>query len=232
VIQVDPHDRRYHVENDWLSAYWHFSFDHYYDPARIAFGALRVFNDDTVAPRSGFPLHPHRDMEIVTLVLAGTLEHEDNQGNQGVLTVGEVQVMSAGTGIVHAERNPSPTVPLRLLQIWILPAQKGGRPRWAQAPFPLDAGRGPLVPVASGQGRRGALSIGQAATVFRGKLGPGEAGSHDLEGGRRAYLFVVGGTVTVNGHPLQSGDAARVEDEPTVSLKADRTVELLLLDLP
>jgi redox-sensitive bicupin YhaK (pirin superfamily) len=232
VIQVEPQDARYHFRNDWLSACWHFSFDHYYDPARVRFGALRVFNDDTVAPRSGFPLHPHRDMEIVTIVLAGTLEHEDNQGNRGVLTAGEVQVMSAASGIVHAERNPSPTVPLHLLQIWIEPAHPGGRPRWAQASYAPEPGRGPLVPVASGEGRRGALPIGQAATVYRGKLGPGEAVSHELAAGRRAYAFVIGGTLTANGHALKTADAARVEGEPALRFEADRAADLLLLDLP
>src|SRR5947209_6824301 len=123
MITLDRHDQRYHFENDWLSAYWHFSFDHYHDPARVSFGPLRVFNDDTIQPRSGFPMHAHRDREIVTVVLSGTLEHEDNQGNRGLVEVGEVQVMSAGTGIVHAERNPSATVPVHLLQIWIQPTR-------------------------------------------------------------------------------------------------------------
>jgi quercetin 2,3-dioxygenase len=232
MIQLDPHDRRYHFQNDWLSAYWHFSFDHYYDPARVSFGPLRVFNDDTVRPRSGFPMHPHRDMEIVTVVLAGTLEHEDNQGNRSVLEAGEVQVMSAGTGIVHAERNPSPTVPLHLLQIWIQPERRGGRPRWQQARFERDATRGPLIAVASGEERPGALPLGQAATVYRITLGPGDATVHELGAGRRGYVFVVSGAATLGSHTLEPGDAARVEDEPSVALKAARSADLVLLDLP
>jgi len=232
MIRVDPHARRYHFQNDWLSAYWHFSFDHYHDPARMGFGLLRVFNDDTVRPRHGFPMHPHRDMEIVTVVLAGTLEHEDNHGHRGVLEAGEVQVMSAGTGIVHAERNPSPTVPLHLLQIWIQPEQRGGRPRWQQAAFPHDATRGPVIALASGEDRAGALPIGQAATIYRVKLGAGEALTHDLAPGRRAYLFVIGGAATVGDHALEPGDAARIEDEHALGFKATRSVDLLLLDLP
>ncbi len=232
MIQVDRHDQRYHFKNEWLSAYWHFSFDHYHDPARTRFGPLRVFNDDTVAPRSGFPLHPHRDMEIVTVVLSGTLEHEDNHGNRGVLTLGEVQVMSAGTGIVHAERNPSLTVPLHLLQIWIEPDRHGGRPTWAQAMFRHEAGRGPLLAVVSGENRRGALPIGQAATIYRGKLGPGESAAHELAPGRRGYVFIVGGAVAVNGQPLETGDAGRIEDAPNATFRAGTAADFLLLDLP
>ena len=232
MIHVEGRDRRYHFENDWLSAYWHFSFDHYHDPARMGFGPLRVFNDDRIRPRNGFPMHPHRDMEIVTIPLSGTLEHEDNQGNRGVLEAGEVQVMSAGTGIVHAERNPSATVPVHLLQIWIVPARRGGRPRWQQAAFPHDAERGPIIALASGEARAGALPIGQAATIYRVKLGPGEAITHELRAGRRAYLFVIGGAASVAGQALEPGDAARIEDEHVLSLKATRSADLLLLDLP
>ncbi|MBI4012744.1 MAG: pirin family protein [Candidatus Rokubacteria bacterium] len=232
MIQVDRQARRYHLENEWLSAYWHFSFDHYYDPERLHFGPLRVFNDDTIRPRSGFPMHPHREMEIVTVVLAGTLEHEDNQGNRGVLEAGEVQVMSAGTGIVHAERNPSPTVPLHLLQIWIMPERRGGRPRWAQRAFRHDATSGPVVALASGQDRPGALPLDRAATIYRLKLGTGQALTHDLQPGRRAYLFAMGGTATVGDLVLAPGDSARVEDEPGVSLAAEGSADLLLLDLP
>ncbi|HEV8308424.1 MAG TPA: pirin family protein [Methylomirabilota bacterium] len=232
MIHVDRHDQRYHFRNDWLSAYWHFSFDHYHDPTRTQFGPLRVFNDDTVKPRSGFPMHPHRDMEIVTVVLAGTLEHEDNQGHRGLLTAGEVQVMSAGTGIVHAERNPSSTVPLHLLQIWIEPTRRGGRPSWAQAAFAHEAGRGPRIALASGEGLPGALPIGQAATIYRLKLGPGEAVTHEVSPRRRAYLFVIGGTATLGEHSLETGDAVRLQGEPVVSLKGTRSADLLLLDLP
>ena len=232
MMQIDRQGQRYHFENEWLSAYWHFSFDHYYDPARTHFGPLRVFNDDTIHPRSGFPMHAHRDMEIVTVVQAGTLEHEDNQGNRGVLEAGEVQVMSAGTGIVHAERNPSPTVPLHLLQIWITPERPGGRPRWAQRAFRHGTGSGPVLAIASGEERPGALPIGRAATIYHIKLGPGETVTHELAPGRRAYLFVIGGTATVGGVTLEPGDSARLEDEPALAAKAERAPELLLLDLP
>ncbi len=230
--QLDRQAERYHFANDWLSAYWHFSFDHYHDPARLGFGPLRVFNDDTIRPRSGFPMHPHRDMEIVTVVLSGTLEHEDNQGHQGVLEAGEVQVMSAGTGIVHAERNPSATVPLHLLQIWIHPEARGGRPRWAQRAYRHDAASGPVLALASGEGRPGALPIGQAASIYRVRLRPGERFAHPLAAGLRAYLFVVSGGGAAEGATLEAGDALRVEDEPAVGLAATRASDLLLLDLP
>ncbi|MBI3456587.1 MAG: pirin family protein [Candidatus Rokubacteria bacterium] len=232
MIQVDRRDQRYHFENDWLSAYWHFSFDHYYDPARTHFGPLRVFNDDTVRPRRGFPMHPHREMEIVTVVLSGTLEHEDNQGNREILEAGEVQVMSAGTGIVHAERNPSPTVPLHLLQIWIRPERFGGPPHWVQAAFRHEAPHGPIIALASGEGRAGALPLGQSATIYWVKLGPAEAVTFRLRPGRRAYLFAIGGGAALAGHDLQPGDAVRIQAERAVRLRATRSADLLLLDLP
>jgi redox-sensitive bicupin YhaK (pirin superfamily) len=232
MVQVDRQSDRYHFRNDWLSAYWHFSFDHYYDPARLGFGPLRVFNDDTVKPRSGFPMHPHRDMEIVTIVLSGSLEHEDNQGNRGLLEADEVQVMSAGTGIVHAERNPSSTVPLHLLQIWLRPEDRGGRPRWAQQAFRHGTESGPFLAVASGQDRPGALPIGQAATVYRVRLAPGESATHDLAPGRRAYVFCIGGTATLGMAGLEPGDSARIEEESALGIKASRGTDLLLLDLP
>jgi quercetin 2,3-dioxygenase len=232
MIALDRHAQHYHFQNDWLSADWHFSFDHYHDPARVAFGPLRVFNDDTVQPSSGFPMHGHRDMEIVTVVLSGTLEHEDNQGNRGLVEAGEVQVMSAGTGIVHAERNPSAIVPVHLLQIWIRPTRRGGRPRWAQAAFRHDGSDGPLIALASGEDRPGTLPIGQAATIYRARLAPGEAVTHELGPGRRAYLFAIGGAATAAGHALDSGDVARIEDEKALELTATRSADLLLLDLP
>jgi len=232
MLQVDRQAGRYHFQNEWLSAYWHFSFDHYYDPARLAFGPLRVFNDDTVQPRSGFPMHPHREMEIVTVVLSGTLEHEDNQGNRGVLEAGEVQVMSAGTGIVHAERNPSSTVPLHLLQIWIHPEERGGRPRWAQRAFPHDASTGPVQVLASGQDRLGALPLGQAATIYRIRVGPRESLGWELIPSRRAYVFAISGDLSVGGIGLERGDSVRVEDESSVIIEASRPSDVLLLDLP
>jgi quercetin 2,3-dioxygenase len=177
-------------------------------------------------------MHAHREMEIITLVIAGTLEHEDNQGNRGVLEAGEVQVMSAGTGIVHAERNPSTTVPLHLLQIWIRPEERGGRPRWAQRAFRHGAGTEPLLALASGHARPGALPIDQAATIYRGRPGPGGDVTHEVGAGRRAYLFVIAGSVTVGGESLDPGDSARVEDEPRVTVAAARPSDLLLLDLP
>ena len=232
MITITRKDQLHHFENDWLSAYWHFSFDHYYDPNNMAFGQLRVFNDDTVRPRSGFPRHGHKDMEIVTLVLGGMLEHEDDQGNRGLLRAGEVQVMSAGWGIGHAERNPSSDEPLHLFQIWFLPLTRRHPPRWEQRAFPAADRRSRLLPVVSDGSVPGALQIDQNVTIFMGSLGAGDALTHSLGEGRRAYLVGIDGEWTLNGQPVNPGDAARVSGEAALSVKAAGPAELVLLDLP
>jgi redox-sensitive bicupin YhaK (pirin superfamily) len=196
-----------------------------------------VFNEDIVQPRSGFPRHSHRDMEIVTYVLAGELEHEDNQGNRGHILPGEVQVMSAGTGIAHAERNPS-DAPLHLLQIWIVPRTRGLAPRWEQHRFSPDERRGTLLPVVTpaGAGATHAspskLQIDQDATFFVASLAPGETVSHASEPGRRAYVFAISGALDLNSVALETGDQARITEEPTLTLTARAASELILIDLP
>lgn len=231
MIKVVRSEERYHADMGWLSTYWHFSFDTYYDPANTNWGALRVFNDDVVRPGQGFGMHPHRDMEIVTYVLEGELEHRDNQGNTGVIRPGEVQVMSAGAGIVHSEYNHSKDRPVHLLQLWILPRTKGLKPRWEQRPFRSADRSGVLLPVVSAGGIPGTLAIDQEATIYISALRSGQEVVHGNRG-RKAYLFVIGGSLTVNGTLLGPGDQARIADEPELTLKAVEDVELILLDLP
>jgi redox-sensitive bicupin YhaK (pirin superfamily) len=222
---------RYHHQTDWLSTYWHFSFDHYYDPRNVSFGALRVFNDDTVQPSTGFPPHSHADMEIISYVLAGALEHRDGQGNRGVIGAGELQVMSAGTGITHAEYNPSPTDPVHFLQIWVLPRRRGREPRWEQRAFARADRAGRLLPVVSG-GDGGTLWIDQDATIYVGALDTGQSVVHEASAGRRVYAFVIDGAVGLNGGDLAAGDQARISGPDRLDLSASRPSELLLIDLP
>jgi len=234
---------RYHADHGWLSTWHHFSFNDYFDPDNVSFGALRVFNDDFVQPASGFPPHSHRDMEIITYVLAGELEHQDNQGNVGRIGPGEVQVMSAGTGILHAERNPSRDTILHLLQIWIMPRTRGLRPRWEQQPFPAEARRGRLLPVvtpgdpplpagAKPAGAEGTLRIDQDASLFVASLASGQSVAHTARPGRRSYLFAISGDVELNGMPLAAGDQARISAESALDIRATAPAEIILIDLP
>ncbi|KRT72473.1 MAG: pirin family protein [Candidatus Rokubacteria bacterium CSP1-6] len=222
---------RYHHEMEWLSTYWHFSFDHYYDPANLSFGPLRVFNDDVIQPGTGFPPHSHRDMEIITYVLEGELEHQDNLGNRGRVHPGEIQVMSAGTGITHAEYNPSKSDLLHLLQIWVLPRTRSLKPRWEQREFSKAERQGRLLPVVSGAAGD-TLRIDQDAVISIAALDPGQSVTHDVRPGRRAYAFVISGALDVNGDALAAGDQARITDESRLVLAASTSTELILLDLP
>ncbi len=239
MVRVIPSRARYHFENEWLSTYWHFSFDHYYDPANESFGPLRVFNDDVIRPGGGFPLHPHREMEIVTYVIEGQLEHRDDMGNVGVISPGEIQRMSAGTGVRHSEYNRSKERPLHLLQLWILPAVPRLRPSWEQKQFSRDARAGKILPVAVPADRApadGAVRIHQDATIYTSLLRPGETLSHALDRGRRAYLFAIQGGLQVNGETLSAGDQARITGERALTLTVPAgsasPADILLLDLP
>ncbi len=232
MITVIKSDERHHADMGWLSTYWHFSFDDYYDAANMNWGALRVFNDDVIQPGQGFGSHPHRDMEIVTCVLEGELEHRDNQGNRGVIHPGEVQVMSAGTGIVHSEYNHSKDHPVHLLQLWIIPRTKGLPPRWEQRQFVPADRAGKLLPVVSGGQLPETLVIDQGAAIYVSALRAGQEVVHKSRTGRKAYLFVISGSLTVNGTPLAAGDQARIADEPELTLRATGKAELILLDLP
>ncbi|MGH9793384.1 MAG: pirin family protein, partial [Candidatus Acidiferrales bacterium] len=214
----------------------------YYDPKNMQWGALRVFNDDVIQPGQGFGMHPHRDMEIVTYVLEGALEHRDSLGNTGVIRPGEVQVMRAGTGIVHSEYNHSKKEPLRLLQLWILPRTKGLAPRWEQQRFSPADRAGKLLPVVSpgsGNGKRdgsaaipGTMQIDQDATIYLSALAAGQQAAHASAAGRKAYLFVTDGQIEVNGSTVAAGDQARIANEPKLAITAQKGAEFILLDLP
>lgn len=232
MIKVIKSNERHHRDLGWLSTYWHFSFDDYYDPANMNWGGLRVFNDDVIQPGQGFGAHPHRDMEIVTYVLEGELEHEDNQGNRGIIRPGEVQVMSAGSGIVHSEYNHSKEHPVHLLQLWILPRTKGSKPRWAQRLFTFQDRSGTLLPVVSGGDIPDTLRIDQDATIYTAALRAGQEVTHQSRTDRKGYLFVIAGSLTLNGIPLEAGDQVRIAREPELTLGAMEDAELILLDLP
>ena len=233
MITVIPSEQRHHQDFGWLDTRWHFSFGDYVDPNNMSWGPLRVFNDDVVQGGGGFEPHPHRDMEVITYVTDGELRHQDNLGNGDVIHPGEVQVMSAGKGIVHAEFNNSPDKPVRLMQLWIIPRTKGLPPRWEQKRFTREQRADRLFPVVSGSPHNGELRIDQDATVYVSSLRAGKELRHDAaHPNRRAYLFVIDGRVTLNGQALSKGDQARVRDEPSLSIRADEDAELMLLDLP
>ena len=232
MIQIIPSAQRFHVDRGWLDTYWLFSFDEYYDPANLRWSALRVFNDDVIRPGQGFGMHPHRDMEIISYVLDGALEHHDSQGNHGVLHAGELQVMSAGTGIVHSEHNHSKEQPVHFLQLWILPRTKGRKPRWQQRQFEPPERAGKLLPVVCSGAVPETLAIDQDAVVYLSSLKPGEQVIHQAQPKRKAYLFVIAGSLSLNGTPLAAGDQARIDGEPELQIRAEKDSEMMLIDLP
>lgn len=232
MIKVIKSEERHHRDMGWLSTHWHFSFDDYYDAANMNWGVLRVFNDDVVRPAQGFGSHPHRDMEIVTYILEGELEHRDNQGNTGVVRPGEVQVMSAGTGIVHSEYNHSEENPVHFIQLWIIPRTKGLTPRWAQRQFTPEGRRGRLLPVVSSGDIPGTLTIDQDSAIYISHLRAGQEVVHKSRAGRKAYLFAISGDLILNGVPITAAGQARIADEPELTLQATEDAELILLDLP
>lgn len=223
---------RGHANHGWLDSYHSFSFADYFDPQHVQFGALRVINEDVVAPGHGFPMHGHKDMEIVTYMLSGTLEHKDSMGNGSVIRPGDVQRMSAGTGVRHSEFNPSATEAAHLLQIWLLPQKPGGAPGYEQQHFPAAERRGRLVPVASGSTHHTtAVHIQQDATLYAGLFDGAEAADYSLASNRQAYLHLARGALTVNGQRLHAGDALLIRQEPAVQLSAGKEAEVLLFDL-
>jgi redox-sensitive bicupin YhaK (pirin superfamily) len=242
---------RYHFETDWLSTHWHFSFDQYHDPANISFGPLRVFNDDVIRGGGGFPMHPHKEMEIVTYLIEGELEHRDSMGNIGRISPGEIQRMSAGTGVRHSEYNASDSNPLHLVQLWIIPAVAGLAPSWEQKKFSEKARSGSLLAIAVPENRasdeaKSAVQIHQDATIYTSLLAPKQSVRHMLAPGRRAYLFMVKGELnlqTKNGAgkelpvTLAAGDQARITGASSLELTGgtsggESRADFLLLDLP
>lgn len=231
MMKIIPSQHRYYADHGWLKTRWHFSFSDYYDPANMNWGALRVFNDDIIEGDGGFDPHPHHDMEIVTIVLEGALRHQDNLDHVGHIRPGEVQVMSAGTGIVHAEYNNSATERLRLMQLWIMPRHGHNTPRWEQKPFDLSKTNA-LLPVVSAGEIPGTLAIDQDARIYLANLTAGSTVSHPLGKDRKGYLFVIDGQMTLNGHKLSAGDQARIASEPALEMSAATAAKLIYLDLP
>ncbi len=231
-MQIIRAKDRFHLESDWLSAYWLFSFDRYYDPENLMFGPLRVFNHDKVQGGGGFPTHPHREMEIVTYVLEGELAHKDSTGGRGIIHAGEVQRMSAGTGIAHSELNASRTESVRLLQMWVLPERSGLTPSYEQRQFSSEQRTGVLLPIASGQDMPGTVKVHQDVAFYVSHLREGDRVAHELKPGRRAFLYVIEGEVTLNGENLSAGDQARITEVRNLELTSSKMCELILIDLP
>lgn len=231
MIRLRPSAERGVTQADWLDSRHTFSFNRYIDPAWTSFQSLRVINEDWIAPGGRFDWHPHRDMEILTWILSGALEHEDSTGARGVLRPGDLQKMSAGTGIFHSEANASKTEPLHLLQIWIYPSQRGLQPHYVEKHFPLDERRNRLRLLASPGGRDGSLPIHQAAELWTAMLDEGASVEHALAAGRLAWLQVASGEVDLNGTALHAGDGAAVSGEPVLRISARHASEVLLFDL-
>ena len=223
-------NERGHAEHGWLDSYHTFSFADYFDPQWMGYRSLRVINDDLVMPGMGFGKHPHRDMEIITYVLSGAIEHKDSMGNGRIIRPGEFQYMAAGTGVTHSEFNPSPTEPVHLLQIWILPDRKGAKPTYAEKSF-ASAAPGKLHLAASKLGRDGSIAINQDADVFVGKLGAGDQISYALKPGRHAWLHIAEGQIKLNSVVLSGCDGAAISDENKLILEAAGPAQVLLFDL-
>ena len=231
MISVRRAEDRGVANRGWLDSRHTFSFGDYQDPDHMGFGTLRVINEDEIRPGRGFGTHGHQDMEIVTYILDGALEHKDSMGNGSVLRPGEVQRMSAGTGIEHSEFNPSPTDPVHLLQIWIVPERKGLEPGYEQKSFPEHERRGTLRLVGARDGRDGALTIHQDVDLYAAILEDGAGVTHAPRPGRKAWVQVARGAVRLNGRPLSQGDGAAVSDERTLTFTGTPDAEVLLFDM-
>jgi len=230
MITLRKANERGHAEHGWLDTYHTFSFADYYDPKWMGYRSLRVINDDLVAPRMGFGKHPHRDMEIITYILSGSLAHEDSMGNGRTITTGEFQYMAAGNGVQHCEQNPSGTEAVHLLQVWIMPDEKGVMPSYAEKSM-RDAASGILHLITSKTGRDGSMAIHQDADLWLAKLNAGQTVTHALAPGRHAWVHVAEGEVALNGQTLTGGDAAAVDDETSLKLTGNNAAQVLLFDL-
>lgn len=231
MIEIIRASNRHFSDYQWLKTYWLFSFSDYFDPHNIQFGALRVFNDDVVLPGSGFPTHPHDEMEIITIVLDGEMTHQDSMGNKTIIRAGDVQRMSAGTGITHSEFNLA-QAPVHFYQIWIFPDQSGLTPSYDQKKFTADAWKNRLLPVASGQNMQGAVTFHTDATIYRCSLDAKNEVTHMATSGRRIFVYLTEGQLLVNGETLKAKDQARVDIEEPLVLKAQQLSELILIDVP
>jgi len=231
MIRIRKSDERGHANHGWLNTRFTFSFADYYDSKHVHFRTLRVMNDDRVAGGGGFPMHPHRDMEIVTYVLEGALEHRDSMGNGSVIKPGDIQYMSAGTGVTHSEFNASESKPVHLYQIWMFPEKQGLKPTYGQKNFSEAEKCGKLRLLVSPDGRDGSLRIRQDNDLYATVLGAGESVKHELKPERHAYVQVARGSVTLNGRKLEEGDGAAISSEKTVELTGADDAEVLLFDL-
>jgi len=232
MITLRKAEDRGHADHGWLNSHHSFSFADYYDPAHMGFGPLRVINEDRVQPGMGFGTHGHRDMEIISYVLAGQLEHKDSMGTGSIITPGDVQRMSAGRGVRHSEYNPSRTERVHFLQIWIEPRISGVEPSYEQKPIAAEEKRGRLRLIASPDGADGSVTIHQDARVYAALLDGADSVAHSVAPGRRAYVHVARGSVRLNGIALGTGDAARITDEAVITLDGAAAAEVLWFDLP
>jgi len=231
MITVRPAAERGHFDHGWLNTYHTFSFASYHDPRHMGYRSLRVINEDRVQPGEGFGTHAHRDMEILTWVLEGALAHKDSMGNGSVIRPGDIQRMSAGTGVTHSEFNPSREELVHFLQIWLLPSQRGGPPSYEEKRFAPEARRGGLCLIAARDGRDGAVTIHQDTDLWTALLEPGEAVRHVFERGRYAWVHVARGEVSLNGAALRAGDGAAVSAEKALDIRASAPAEVLVFDL-
>lgn len=228
MINIRHSEDRGHNQLPWLDSHFTFSFDRYYDPDHVQFRSLRVINEDVIAPAQGFPMHPHRDMEILTWILDGSLEHRDNAGGSGVIRPGELQHMTAGRGVMHSEFNPSPKNPVHLLQIWLLPERKGLVPSYEQLAFPDSDLHGKFSLVA---GPKAPVTIHQDANLYIARLDKGDSAKHALAPGRHAWVQIARGAVELNGRELKAGDGAAISNESELTVKAQEPSEVLAFDL-
>jgi len=231
MMKIRRSHERGHADHGWLDTRFTFSFADYFDPEHVQFRTLRVMNDDRVAGGGGFPTHPHRDMEIVTYVLEGALEHRDSMGNGSIIKPGDVQYMSAGSGVTHSEFNASETEPVHLYQIWMFPEKKGLKPQYDQKSFSAAEKRGKLRLVASPDGRDGSVKIRHDNDLYVTVLGSGESVKHQLEPDRHAYVQVARGSVKLNGEKLEAGDGVALSEEASIELTGVNDAEVLLFDL-
>jgi redox-sensitive bicupin YhaK (pirin superfamily) len=232
MLQIRPATGRGHAEHGWLDSWHSFSFADYYDPARMGIGPLRVLNDDRIAPGSGFGTHPHRDMEIISYVLHGALAHRDSMGNGSVIVPGDVQRMSAGSGVLHSEHNAAERDTTHFLQIWITPRRRGQMPGYEQKRFEPAEKRGQLRLVASPDGASGSVTIDQDARLFAGLFSGAERAEIEVAAGRQAYVHLAQGKLRLNGAALAAGDAAHVETPGALRFDAGEDAEVLVFDLP
>ncbi|MCF7804456.1 MAG: pirin family protein [Candidatus Marinimicrobia bacterium] len=230
MIRKIPAEDRHYQEMGWLKTHWLFSFSNYFDPENVQFGNLRVFNDDYVEPHSGFQTHPHSEMEIVTIVMSGTITHKDSMGNEISISPGEIQRMTAGTGVRHSEMNDGDD-PLKFYQIWFIPDEKGLEPDYGQKKFATEAYRNSLTPVVSSDSQNGALDINASITIYRSIADPGQTFEYPIEENRGVFLYVTDGELDINGTTFSTKDQARVSEESKIVIEAKQETQFIMIDV-